>query len=193
MKKTAFSLALSLIMMSVCACSNEEAGTMVPAEEELQLVAPSGVQFAATRAQLQEEASTVAFEKFGTTECTVLSIEYAPLDEGYLALVYFELEDGTLSSYAQTNSLEVMQATKVDELQIKGAKMIPQQPAEDGSVTFMMESTTRVEPVTIGNIKYYCEGSCNNPCQVFFTVVGNKAIVSCDGCDDCRLKAEIQL
>lgn len=88
--------ALIPVFVFACyACGDE---TKSLSRETLNLIAPSGDRISSSVDQLYEWTSSVALDKFGSSEFTITGIEYMDIAEGFVAQVNFEVNN-TKSHY----------------------------------------------------------------------------------------------
>ena len=90
------------------------------------------------------------------------SIEYADIDDGYLALITYSLEDGTISNFALSNSTKVFNASNVVSVEIEADTYEIVEYGED----FLTVSNSRSNQDSKG-IKFFCKSASSCiPCQV---------------------------
>lgn len=137
-----------LMLCALAGCDNDHHAVPtpdMPQPNKLSLTAPNGQQIAESMEALRASTAADIAEQFGDDcDFTITSIEYAPLKEGYLALIGYRLADGSTSNYALSSNREILVDSPVD------ATIYPQEGSilledEDGEVRV---ATTRREAST---------------------------------------------
>lgn len=116
--RTTTILCACLALCSLTGCDYNAETVMnqdMPEQNKLSIIAPNGEQIAESLEALQTNTAMNIAEQFGHNyDFTITSIEYAPLDEGYLALVNYCLENGLTSNYALSSNREILVDSPVD-------------------------------------------------------------------------------
>lgn len=127
-----------LMLCALAGCDNDHHAVPtpdMPQPNKLSLTAPNGQQIAESMEALRASTAADITEQFGDDcDFTITSIEYAPLKEGYLALIGYRLADGSTSNYALSNNREVLVISPVDEI-IYAGPVGPLQYGEDGELS----------------------------------------------------------
>lgn len=123
MKRFVFTVFWILTFISFTGCNNEDGGIMQSSQEaDFTLVAPNGEMIAKDIPSLKNETALIIAKQFGDDfKFTITSREYIAVENGFLALVNYELEDGRQSNYAKTNSLKVIESSPVDIMNLKSS------------------------------------------------------------------------
>ena len=203
--------ALYIFTITLCSlwglsgCNNEDMADMspnTPKEASLCLQAPNGETIAHDISELKEETTLMVAKQFGDDyEFTLTSIEYADVNDGFLALINYRLEDGTVSNYAISNSNSVLQATDIDDLTLD----LPTEASwreEDNSIIVPIAEGT-LSTASTNETKYVCKSATNcTPCQVKIVrdlnlgTLKSKGVVykvTCrDECSDCKMEVTIE-
>lgn len=110
--RTTTILCACLALCSLAGCDYNAETVMnqdMPEQNKLSIIAPNGEQIAESLEALQANTAMNIAKQFGRNHnFTITSIEYAPLDEGYLALVNYRLENGLTSNYALSSNREIL-------------------------------------------------------------------------------------
>jgi len=195
MKKYMLLFALMLMGIGVSSCSNEMSNDA--SEDALSLVAPNGEKIAESIDEIRWIANNIIKASYGEEKpFTITGIEYYPAEDGYVTLVNYVLSDGISSNFVMSNSVGLISSTKMDKLYAVNfsAEDIKQTKFGDyDAVVFGSDKAqTRLDPVIIGNTIYFCESASNcGLCIVEVIPNGNLSLVTCRGCDDCKLSAMI--
>lgn len=201
MKTKNIFLILSIFLIGMTGCNDEvENFESIPQQEEtLQLQAPNGEKIAANLEDLKAQTALLVAQSFGDDyPFAITNIEYADVHDGFLALVTYQLEDGTISNYALSNSQSVLQATAIDEFVVEGEAMGHIEYNETTGEAYM----TTTKATTSTTTKYVCKSASScSPCQVKMQIVHDDIdtsptargiTISCtENCVDCKLKAYI--
>lgn len=193
-------LCTCLILLGLTGCDNDTVlDPNMSKQNELSIIAPNGEKIAESMETLQARTAMNIAEQFGDDYgFTITSIEYTPLDEGYLALVNYQLENGTTSNYAVSNNMEVLTNSLVDVITYSSSNA-PLQYGENGEVSITFTKSTSAA----NSISFKCKSASNcKPCQVkivtgnteegsFVTGEGKTTISCSDTCPDCKLEATI--
>lgn len=207
MRKNVF-IAIWLIASSLVLTScHGEKENEIPGQNEsdISLVAPNGQRIAEDMTSLEKEVSMMVAKQFGDDlKFNITSIEYAPVDKGYLALINYSLYDGRSSNFAKTNNTKVLTNSPADIVHYKRPMdNLRFEKTDDNAITLHGEVQTR-STNTGENYSFVCKSATNcKPCQVKIVSVkkdyltdtedGSTTKISCsDRCTDCKLEVTIQ-
>lgn len=134
---------------------------------------------------------------------TITDIQYTDIEDGDLALIEYQLENGQKSNYAITNSKNILSEHNLDYLNIdlNDANL---ETSPDGSC-YLLNSKSDTRSVDEGKISFVCKSASNcTPCQVKILTTSTtidtdinashteKTKISCSSqCTDCKLEATI--
>lgn len=181
------------IAITICSCSAED-GIIESVPSQISLIAPNGEQIMESMEALNQTISRTIATNYGDDyNFEIESIEYTDIDDGYLALITYSLEDGTMSNFALSNSIKVFNASNVTSVDIE-EEIYEIIENEDNSITII---SSRSNQENKRAPKYTCKSVSNcKPCQV---KIGKLPItedrdweVECSpDCPDCKLKVVI--
>ena len=169
MKKFLF---LASIISTVCffSCSNDVENSFQEETSVLSLVSPNGSLIANSINDLNKRTADIIAEKFGDDyPFTIKAIEYIDVESGFLAIIKYELENGTISNYALSTSTDLA----IDE----GEVLQPLSP-----VAFKCSSASKCTPCQI-LIKEYTRKTQDGEEEVV------REFLCTTQCDDCKLSA----
>lgn len=164
------------IVLFGCSHSDEIEEYISNHEKDLSLVAPDGAKIAESISYLKKEISAIIAERSEMDQgFSIKNIEYAQVDNGYLAIINFVTDDNTQGAMVKTNiNLEIGEglATK----RINNAKTIKSREEvkiEVGGYTHYVwcedTSSCQCKPKvedSNGNIKVTCPGNNNCTCKI---------------------------
>ncbi|MBR4047518.1 MAG: hypothetical protein IKK07_03575 [Bacteroides sp.] len=181
------------IATTICSC-NAEDDIIENAPSQISLIAPNGEQIMEDMEDLNQMISRTIATNYGDDyNFKIESIEYTDIDDGYLALITYSLEDGTMSNFALSNSIKVFNASNVTSVEIETDtyEIIGD---EENSITV---GNSRSNQDSKG-IKFFCKSASSCiPCQVKIgklpiTEDNKDTEVECtSNCPDCKLKVVI--
>ena len=162
MKKTLIIAATAMASLVLLMPSCQKNAGLSKQEQSLSLEAPSGQRIAATVQELKAHASEIVGNKFGKgKDFQLMRIEYLPVEKGYAALVFYELENGAVGNYGIFSGVEYDLVTS-DETAVE------------------YESSR----VTISCVK---KGTCD--CSLSGSVNPNTGVITVNcGCSTCEVK-----
>lgn len=109
---------MATLLLTACGSENETCSTDNP-EVKISLVAPNGERISADMPSLNCEVATMVAKQFGNDyPFTITDIQYTDIEDGYLALIEYQLENGQKSNYAITNSKNILSEFSADCLNI---------------------------------------------------------------------------
>lgn len=104
---------MATLLLTACGSEYETSSTD-NSEGKISLVAPNGERISADMPSLNCEVATMVAKQFGNDyPFTITDIE-----DGYLALIEYQLENGQKSNYAITNSKNILSEYSADCLNI---------------------------------------------------------------------------
>ncbi|ADV42479.1 hypothetical protein [Bacteroides helcogenes] len=205
MKKYVFITFLTLATAFMAGCGNKDESP-VSQETNVSLIAPNGELIAKDMAALNKETALIIAKQYGEDlDFKITDIEYTQINDGYLALIAYQLSNGRSSNYAKTNSDNVLADASVNAViyDICSTEDTQWNISEDQTTLNIENATTRSN----GNAKeisFVCKSASNcKPCQVKVASVidssddsitdGRSIKVTCSSdCNDCKLEATIK-
>lgn len=104
---------------TICSC-NAEDDIIENAPSNISLTAPNGEQIMESMEALNQMTSRTIATNYGDDyNFKIESIEYTDIDDGYLALITYSLENGTISNFALSNCIKVFNASNVTSVDIE--------------------------------------------------------------------------
>lgn len=175
-------LASLIFSFFLVACSNEG---YIPS---IELTAPNGDKIAESIEDVKLEISNyIAIEYGKDLAYTVTGVDYVAINDGFLAIINYMLEDGSKHNIVKTNNLNVLSNSSIDILidNRVGDHILLE---DDGKATLNFASRS-VKP----SVSFVCKSELNcTPCKVIAKSVGESTEVTCTtDCEDCKLKAII--
>ena len=192
MKKYMLLFALMLMGFGVSSCSNETSNDA--SEDALGLVAPNGEKIAESIDEIRWFANDIIKTSYGEEmPFTITGIEYYPAKDGYIALVNYVMSDGISSNFVISNSVDLISNTRLDKLYAKNFSEGDMRWNEDHTAVIIGsdDPQIRLDTIIVGNIIYHCESGGCQPCEIAVVPSGGYSLITCIGCDDCKLSAVI--
>lgn len=191
MKKLFNSIILLILMTG---CNNDGFNESI---STLEIQAPNGEYIAKSIDDLNIEIEKIVASQYGEDlKFDITSIDYTPLDEGYLANITYKVANGFTHNLIRTNNANILGNSKADKIEfVTIGKHKIMKESERLVLTNSSSRSGRSATHT-----YVCKSASNcSPCQVQATITqptapgGQKDIkISCtDTCSDCKLEVTI--
>lgn len=153
---------------------------------------------------LNEQTAQMVASTYGDDySFEIKEISYTKVEDGYISLITYQLEDGTIGNYGITNSNEVVSHSRVDDFEVKNIEVGGTMNYSEDKSTLMISSSLATTKSTAGiyGIVFSCHSASNcKPCQVMVAIPKPQdpddkpiQIYSCtEDCEDCKLQAVVR-
>lgn len=197
MKKVLFLTCWIMSIAFITSCNNKDE-MPIQNEETISLIAPNGETIASDMATLNNEVATIIAKQFGDDlEFTITGIDYADINDGYLAIVNYQLATGQASNYAKSNSPTVLSSSAIDQLHMDGVFNKEKWDMSEGKTVLSNAITSTRSEAAARNVSFVCKSASGcKPCQVKVSQIISSdketTTISCTAtCKDCKLEAYI--